>query len=309
MEREKANAPILVLGGTGHYGRNIVKSLLAKGQPVRVLSRNAANAREVLGDEAEIVEGDITSRESVVEALEGVKAGVIAVAAFTPKLIRKLKLIEQDSVLMALEEARKMGVSRIVYISVYDIREDWLKKLRIDFESARIKQAVETYLARSDFNWTVLGAPPTMEIFFTMIRGNTMIVPGGGPPALPTVSPVDVGEIAAQTVLRDDLQGKRIRMTGPEALSFPEAAKRISAVTGKKIKFRKMPLLPLKIVSIITWPVNPYLRHLVMSAKLMNNFPQDMAVQVPQDHQWLVDTFSYTPTTLEMEARKWAQMQ
>lgn len=304
MASEKADAPILVLGGTGHYGRHIVRSLLAKGQPVRVLSRNATNARKVLGDGAEIVEGDITSRESVTEVLEGVKAVVISVAAFTPKLIRKLKLIEQDSVLMALEEARKAGVSRIVYISVYDIREDWLRKLRIDFESARIKQAVETYLARSDFNWTVLGAPPAMEIFFAMIRGDTMMVPGGGPPALPTVSPADVGEIAAQAVLRDDLRSERIRMTGPEAISFPEAAKRISAATGKEIRFRKIPLLPLKIASIVTWPVNPYLRHLTMTVKMMNKFPQDIAAQVPQDHQWLVNTFTYTPTTLEMEARK-----
>ncbi len=55
-------APTLVLGGTGHYGRHIVRSLLEKGQPVRVLTRNAANAREVLGDRAEIVEGDILER-------------------------------------------------------------------------------------------------------------------------------------------------------------------------------------------------------------------------------------------------------
>jgi uncharacterized protein YbjT (DUF2867 family) len=81
---DSKKAPILILGGTGHYGRNIVRSVLEKGQPVRVLSRNAANARKVLGDEAEIVEGDITSRESVVEALKGVKAVVISVSAFTP---------------------------------------------------------------------------------------------------------------------------------------------------------------------------------------------------------------------------------
>lgn len=298
---------ILVLGGTGYYGKRIVKSLLAKGQSVRVLSRNAVNACKILGDEAEIVEGDITSRESVMEALEGIKAIVIAVAAFTPKLIRKLKLIEQDSVLMVLDEARKMGVSRVVYISVYDIREDWLRELKIDFASARIKKAVETYLAQSDFNWTVLGAPPTMGIFFRMIRGETMIVPGGGPPALPTVSPADVGEIAAQTVLRDDLRGQRIRMTGPEAISFPEAARRISAVTGKEVKFRKIPLLPLKIASIVTGPINPYLRQLLMTVKMMNNFPQDVAAQVPEDHRWLVNTFDYTPTTLEMEAEKWIQ--
>ncbi len=104
---------ILVLGGTGHYGRHIVKSLLEKGQSVKVLSRNSDNARRILGDKVQICEGDIRSRESVVEALRGVKAIVISISAMTPKLVRKLKLIENDSVLMVLEEAKKAGISRI----------------------------------------------------------------------------------------------------------------------------------------------------------------------------------------------------
>jgi uncharacterized protein YbjT (DUF2867 family) len=294
--------PILVLGGTGHYGRHIVKSLQEKGQQVRVLTRNAANARRILGDEAEIVEGDITSRESVVEALEGVKAVVISVSAFTPKLIRKLELIERDSVLMVLEEAQNAGISRIVYLSGYALRRGLVEELDLAF--GRIKLEIETALAQSDFNWTVLGEAPSMEVFFAMIRGEKMIVPGGGPPALPTVSPVDAGEIAAQTALREDLGGKRIRVTGPEAISFPEASRRISAVTGKRLEFQKIPLFPLRVASLVTWPFNPYLRHLVGSARLMNRFPQDLAAQVSEDHRWLVDTFSHTPTTLEMETRR-----
>lgn len=294
--------PILVLGGTGHYGRHIVKSLQEKGQQVRVLTRNAANARRILGDEAEIVEGDITSRESVVEALEGVKAVVISVSAFTPKLIRKLELIERDSVLMVLEEAQNAGISRIVYLSGYALRRGLVEELDLAF--GRIKLEIETALAQSDFSWTVLGEAPSMEVFFAMIRGEKMIVPGGGPPALPTVSPVDTGEIAAQTALREDLGDRRIRVTGPEAISFPEASRRISAVTGKRLEFQKIPLFPLRVASLVTWPFNPYLRHLVGSARLMNRFPQDLAAQVSEDHRWLVDTFSYTPTTLEMETRR-----
>ena len=294
--------PILVLGGTGHYGRHIVKSLQEKGQQVRVLTRNAANAHRILGDEAEIVEGDITSRESVVEALEGVKAVVISVSAFTPKLIRKLELIERDSVLMVLEEAQNAGISRIVYLSGYALRRGLVEELDLAF--GRIKLEIETALAQSDFSWTVLGEAPSMEVFFAMIRGEKMIVPGGGPPALPTVSPVDTGEIAAQTALREDLGDRRIRVTGPEAISFPEASRRISAVTGKRLEFQKIPLFPLRVASLVTWPFNPYLRHLVGSARLMNRFPQDLAAQVSEDHRWLVDTFSYTPTTLEMETRR-----
>ena len=308
MVSQGEDKPILILGGTGHYGRHIVRSLLEKGKPVRVLSRNAANASKILGDGPKIIEGDITSRKSVAESLNGARAVVISVSAFAWKMIRQLERVERDAVLLVLEEAQKAGVSRVVYISVYDIKEDLLRQLNIQLESAWIKLEIEVVLAKSDFNWTVLGVSPSMEIFFSMIRGNTMMVPGGGPPALPTVSPVDVGEIATQTVLRDDLGGKRFRMTGPEVLSFPKAAKRISAVTGKAIRFRKIPLLPLKIVSVLVWPFNPYLRYLLGFVKLMNNFPQDVAAEVPKAHRLLVETFSYTPTTLEKEALRWSEL-
>jgi uncharacterized protein YbjT (DUF2867 family) len=300
-----SDKPILILGGTGHYGRHIVRSLSGRGEPVRVLSRNADAAQRTLGNLAEIVEGDITSRQSVVGAMAGARAVLISVSAFSLKLIRKLRLIERDSVLAVLELAQQMGIPRVVYISVYDIREDIVEEF--GFEAATYKGEVETALARSGLNATVLGAAPSMAIYFTMIRGNRMIVPGGGSAALPTVSATDVGEIAAQAVLRDDLGGQRIRMVGPEAISFPEAAKRISAVTGTDLQFKSIPLLPLQIAAIVTAPVNPYLRSLLPSIKLMNRFPQDVALTVGQDHQRLLDTFEYTPTTLEMEARRWMQ--
>ncbi|MES0350664.1 MAG: NAD(P)H-binding protein [Desulfobacteria bacterium] len=305
------NKPILVLGGTGHYGRHIVRSLLEKDAPVRVLSRNAGNAREILGEVPEIVEGDITLRESIIEALNGVSAVVISVSAFAPKLIRKLRLIERDSVLMVLTEAERADVSRIVYISIYDIRQDIAR--RLDLESAEIKAEIENALALSNFNWTVLGAAPSTEIFFAMIRGDTMMVPGGGPPALPTVSPVDVGEIVAQTVLKYDLHGKRFRMVGPEAISFPEAAERISNITGKTIGFRKIPLLLPKIARVITAPLTPfsdailYINQMLGFIQLLNQFPQNIIVEVPEVHRLLLGTFDYVPITLEMEAQRWGK--
>jgi uncharacterized protein YbjT (DUF2867 family) len=300
---KERNAPILVFGGTGHYGQHITKSLLKKGQTVRVLSRNVSNARQKLGADVQLVEGNITSRNSVIEAINGVEAVIISVSAFNRKSIRKLKHIEHDSVLMVLEEAQKAGISRIVYISVYDIKEDVLKRLNLKWEIAGIKKATEIALAESNLNWIILGAAFSMEMFFAMLRGNTLSVPGGGVSAIPNVSPADMGEIAAQAVLREDLERKRIRVTGPEAISFPEAAERISSITGQRINFRKIPLLPLQLVSIISRPITPYFKHLVAAIKLMNNFPKDVAEEVPRDHQWLVDHFEYTPTTLEREIR------
>ncbi len=302
--------PILVLGGTGHYGRHIVQSLLKEAAPVRVLSRNAGKARKIL-KVGEILEGDITTKESVAEALNGVGAAIISVSAFAPRSIRKLELIEKDSVLAVLAEAEKAGVPRLVYISTYGTSQD--SPRGVNLEITRIKSEVESALARSDFNWTVLGAAPSMDIFFAMIRGDTMMVPGGGPPALPTVSPVDVGEIAAQTVLRQDLPGKRFRMVGPEAISFPEAAKRISIVAGRTIRFRKIPLVLPKMAYAVTRPLTPfsdgllYVNQMLGFIKLLNQFPQDVASEVPKVHRLLLDTFDYVPTTLEMEAERWSK--
>jgi uncharacterized protein YbjT (DUF2867 family) len=295
--------PILVFGGTGHYGRNIVRRLLDKGEQVRVLSRNAAGAQSVLGAQPEVIEGDITSRSKVISALDGTRAIVIAISAFTWKTIRRRTEIERDSVLRILEEADRTGIARVVCLSGYDVREDFAERLGV-LAIAKPMLDVQAALAESRLNWTVLGCPPSMEIFFAMIRGAKMIVPGGGPPALPSISPIDVGTIAAQAVLRDDLGGRRIRLAGPEALSFPEAARRISAVGGREIHFHRIPVTPLKIASVLTRPFNPFLMYLVMALRMLNNFPEELVAQVPTDHQLLLETFDFTPTTLEVEARR-----
>lgn len=293
------NELILVLGGTGHYGRHIVKALTVDNQKIRVLSRNMTKARENLGEEPEIVEGDITSKEVVIKALEGVSAIIISVSAFHRKTIRKLKLIERDSVLMVFEEAKKLGIKRIVYISVYGKPD-----ANVDNLQGRIKREIEDTLEQSSFfNYTILGAPPSMEIFFSMIRNGKMTVPGGGPPALPTISPPDLGKIAAQAVIRSDLNGKRFSLVGSDVISFREAAERISKVTGKEIGFRKVPLLPIKVVASITGllsPLFPYISQLLKFIILMNTaFTSEMIEQAFEHQKLLQETFDYQPLTIE----------
>lgn len=298
-----------MLGGTGHYGRHIVRSLAAKGVPVRVLTRNVARASGVLPETVELTEGDLESPDSVARALQGIDRVVVAVSAFTRDQIRKMVAVERDAVIAALDQAAAAGVRRVVYLSVFDIQPQKMPR-QVHLDSATIKLDVETYLRSSAFNWTVLGAPPSMELFFAMTRGDRMLVPGGGPKSLPTISPVDVGEIAAQAVLRDDLDRQRIRLVGPEPLSFPEAASRLSAVYGRTVRFTAIPLILPKIAWYATWPLArfsapvDYVHQLLGFIQLLNSFPQDVALASVKDHDKLVRIFSYTPTTLEMEARR-----
>lgn len=300
---------VLVVGGTGHYGQHIVRSLAQRGVAVRVLSRNAVAARSLLGEAVDVIEGDIMADTARRTALQGMDALVIAVSAMAPTLVRQTKAIEEDAILALLAEAKELAVSRVVYLSVYEVRQPVVKGL--DLASGRAKLHVEQALAAADLDWTVLGCAPSMSLFFAMIRGDAMMVPGGGPPALPTVSAVDVGEIAAQAVLRDDLRGRRFRLVGPEALSFREAARRISLAAGRPIRFRPIPLALPALAWRISRPLARfsgrllYVNQMLGFIQVLNRFPAEIAAEAPEAHRLLLETFNYPPTTLEMEAQRW----
>ncbi|MHC1774855.1 MAG: SDR family oxidoreductase [Lentimicrobium sp.] len=297
------NRQIIVFGGTGYYGRKVVEKLINKGQSVKVVSRNYVSAREIAGQKAEIFQGDVTNRETIIESLKNVSCIVICLSAMSNKLIGKMKQIERDAVLTIMDEAEKAGISRLVYMSGYEMREQLLRDLKIpEFGAIRIE--IESRIAQSRFNWTILGDAPAFEIFFAFIKNGKMTVPGGGFNAIPSISAEDVGEITAQVAMRNDLNGKRIKLTGPEAFTFPEVAKRISEISGKKIKHISVPLSIIQVVSFILIPFAPFVRYLYKSLKMLNNFPPDLAADVPKQHRLLRELFDYEPVTLEMEIRK-----
>lgn len=299
----KDNKQILVYGGTGYYGQKVVEKLINKGQSVKVVSRNEGKARIILGEKVEIFQGNVTDRYAIVESLKNVSSIVICLSAMTSKLIRKIKQIERDAVLTIMDEAKKAGISRLVYMSGYEMREQLLRDLKIP-EFGEIKIEIEAKITQSEFNWTILGDAPSFEIFFAFVKNGRMTVPGGGKNAIPSISAEDVGEITAQTVMRDDLNKQRIKLTSPEAYSFPEVAQKISEISGKKVKHLSIPLGLINIVSFLLLPINPFVRFLYKSLKMLNNFPVDLAENVPNDHILLRKLFEYEPVTLEMEIKQ-----
>jgi len=303
VRNDNLNKPIVIFGGTGYYGRHIVKSLIDKCELVRVFTRNERKAALILGNKVEIIEGDVTNHADIVKSLQNAKAAIISLSAFHPKLIRKIRKIEKDAVFNIISECKKKQISRIIYLSGYDMRPDILKKLKIEKFGA-IKIEVENRIKQSYLNWTILGCSPSFELFFAFLRNKNMTIPGGGLKPITCISAIDVGEVTAQSVLREDLKGMRIKLTGPEAISFPEAAKYISMITGKKIKYKKIPLIIIKVVACITLPFNPFVRYIYWSLKLLNNFPEDISENVELDHQRLISIFDYKFTSFKSEIKR-----
>ena len=114
----------LVTGGAGFIGSAVVDELLLRGHEVRVLDNFSTGRRENLahlGDEIEVVEGDIRSQEGVRVAVRGMDY-VVHEAAITsvPQSVADPQTaheVNATGTLNLLLAARDEGVGRVVFAS------------------------------------------------------------------------------------------------------------------------------------------------------------------------------------------------
>jgi len=115
---------VLVTGGGGFIGSNLVRALLERGDRVRVLDNFSTGNRDNLAgleDDIEIVEGDLRSYERVHNAVRGVE--VIFHQGALPSVPRSVQdplttgAVNVDGTLNVLLAARDESVGRVVFAS------------------------------------------------------------------------------------------------------------------------------------------------------------------------------------------------
>jgi len=110
---------VLVTGGTGFVGANVVRELVALGAAVRVLARRGSDRRALDGLAVEVVEGDLLDRASLARAVRGIET-VYHVAADYRLWARnpmELHRVNVDGTRAMLDVAGEAGVKRIIYTS------------------------------------------------------------------------------------------------------------------------------------------------------------------------------------------------
>ncbi len=113
---------VLVTGGAGFVGANLVRALINRGYRVRILDNFSTGQREYLKAlDLEIIEGDILKYDQVHDAVKGVDA-VVHLAAQTGvpgSLLDPRKDCETNVIgtLNVLEASRDTGVSNFVFAS------------------------------------------------------------------------------------------------------------------------------------------------------------------------------------------------
>lgn len=124
---------ILVTGATGRTGRHIVKYLLDLGFKVRVMSRSATRAREMLAadgiaaDVVEITEGDVADRAAVAQALKpsakGAKVSRLIFAAGGDKAV--YRDVNGLAPQLFAEEGAQQDLAQLILVSAAWVTRPW----------------------------------------------------------------------------------------------------------------------------------------------------------------------------------------
>jgi nucleoside-diphosphate-sugar epimerase len=113
---------VLVTGGAGFIGSNLVRELLARGDDVRVLDNfSTGNRRNIEGLDVEVVEGELRSYERVHNAVRGVETVFhLGALGSVPRSVQDpltSSAVNIEGTLNVLLAARDEGIKRVVFTS------------------------------------------------------------------------------------------------------------------------------------------------------------------------------------------------
>lgn len=139
---------ILVIGGTGTLGRQIVRQALDEGYQVKCLVRDFRRSAFLKDWGAELIYGDLSIPSTLPKALTGVKV-IIDSATIRSTSSYTSETIDWRGKLALLEAAKLMGIRKFVYFSVLNASKNPSIPL-ID-----LKLRIENELEKSGLNYTI----------------------------------------------------------------------------------------------------------------------------------------------------------
>lgn len=225
---------ILLAGGTGYLGSYVLEELLKQGYKTKAIVRNPKKITNQ-HDRLTVVEGEVTKQNTLTDLCHGIDVVISTVGITRQKDGLTYMDVDYQANLNLLEEAKRSGVKKFIYVSAID--GDKYRHLKI-FEA---KERFVDALKKSGLEYVVIrpnGFFSDMKDFLLMAKKGRVYLFGDGNYKL---NPIHGADLA--TVCIDCIKNKAQELTigGPDVFTQNELAELALKAWGNKVKIVHLP--------------------------------------------------------------------
>ena len=237
---------LLIIGGTGTLGRQIVLQALTKGYQVRCLVRNFRKANFLKEWGVELVYGDLSRPETIPPCLKGITA-IIDASTSRPNEFNSLKKVDWDGKLYLIEAAKVANIQRFIFFSAQNLEQ--FKNIPL----MKLKYGIESKLKISNIPYTIFRltgfyqglieqyAIPILEDLPIWVTNENNYVS--------YMNTQDIAKFCLRSLQIPETVNQTFFLTGLKGWVSSEIINLCEQLAGKSAKVQRIPLVILKFVS------------------------------------------------------------
>jgi uncharacterized protein YbjT (DUF2867 family) len=258
---------ILIAGGTGRLGSLLVQRLHARGETVRVLTRDSRRA-EHLPSDVDVVIGDVRDAASLPSAVAGVATVVSAVQGFAGPGGGSPASVDRDGNKQLMDAASAVDAD-FVLMSIVGAAAD------SPMELFRMKWEAERHLGGSGLRATIVQATAFRELWEELMaqtagRSGRPLVFGNGNNPINFVSVDEVACCLEHAVCDPTTRGRTLQVGGADDITFNQLAASVQAAAGRNGAPRHVPPAALRLMAQTIGRVKPQLGRQARAALVMD---------------------------------------
>lgn len=237
---------LLIVGGTGTLGRQIVLQALTKGYQVRCLVRNFRKASFLKEWGAELVYGDLTRPETIPPCLKGITA-IIDVSTSRANELESLKKVDWEGKLYLIEAAKAADIQRFIFFSPQNVEQfDTIPLMKV-------KNGIEIKLKESTIPYTIFRLTGfyqgLIEQYAIPILENLPIWVTNENTYISYMDTQDIAKFCLRSLQIPQTTNQTVFLSGSKGWVSSEIINLCEQLAGQKAKVQKIPLFILKAVS------------------------------------------------------------
>jgi uncharacterized protein YbjT (DUF2867 family) len=233
-------AMIVITAPTSNIGQQVLKTMLASQQPVRVIAREPSRLPPSVRARVEVVQGSHGDIKVLNQAFAGAEA-VFWLLPHNPQAA-SVQAAYVDFTRPACQAFISQGVKRVVGISA--LGRGTALANSAGYVTASL--AMDDLIASTGVGYRALVMPSFMENILRQVdlikTQGIFTSPVAGDRTSPSCATRDIAAAATQLLLDTTWSGNgSVPVLGPEDLSFNEMARTMAEVLGKPVRFQQIP--------------------------------------------------------------------